>query len=113
MWKEILKNYRNLAYHVVLNKNVPTSILKILATHPSLRVRNKLALREDFTEELYRMLAKDPNSSVLELLLSNLEVPEEVIKELPLNQELINREIFRRKIVSASLKWYIEEVMDN
>src|SRR5690606_7085622 len=64
IWHEIVAEYPELRWSVAQNKNVPESVLRILAKDADPQVRSMVARKRKLPQDLLQQLAHDADSGV-------------------------------------------------
>lgn len=79
VWLEIINQYPNYNEWVVHNKNVPVSILRLLAKDPDARVRSVVAMKRKCDKGLFELLARDADDNVRHQVACNKKTPQYIL----------------------------------
>jgi len=79
IWIEVIERFPEMREWVAINKTVPVSILRVLATDADARVRSTVATKRKLNRELFELLARDPDDSVRDRVAWNPKVPADLL----------------------------------
>ena len=100
VWLEILGQRPDLARTISHNKNLPLSIIRILATNKDPTIRYFIARKRFLPEDLFEQLSRDQDESVRESVAWNMQTPLEILERLLTDESPIVSERARERLAS-------------
>jgi hypothetical protein len=100
VWLEIIGERPDLARTISHNKNLPLSIIRILATNPDPTIRYFIARKRFLPGDLFEQLSTDQDESVRESVAWNKQTPREVLERLLADESPIVSERARERLGS-------------
>lgn len=82
VWLDVLRRYPELKKNVAFNKNVPLSLLEILASDEDDDIREWVAGKRKLSRDLFERLADDRDPGVRSSIAGNPKTPIDVVEKL-------------------------------
>jgi hypothetical protein len=86
VWQDVIENYPELRKWVAHNKTVPLEILQELCKF-DVEVRFFVASKRKLSQELFRLLSADPDSTVRQQIASNKKTPIDILEKLSTDKD--------------------------
>ncbi len=103
-WLRVITKYPDAKVSVISNKNVPISVLTLLAKDESPRVRFEVAMKRKAGDDLLKMLAHDGNEGVRQRVVCNAKTPLSALRTLEKDEVGEIAEVAKKRIQSENHK---------
>lgn len=104
VWKEIVREYKDMHFWVAQNKTVPNEILEELTDSQEWRVRHMIASKNKITELMQKKLANDQEALVRGSIVRNKKVKLSVLELLINDDDEEIRSIAKERILKGEYK---------
>jgi hypothetical protein len=82
IWLEVVARYPEMKSDVIWNKNVPVSVLALLAKDPDADLRAQVAGKRKLSREIFELLSRDVDPWVRRKIAGNPKAPAEILERL-------------------------------